>query len=66
MAPALNVSARMLDQEPIPFSKTGVNSRVHSLNASQKQNRWRRNMIYKVDLPSGLSLLNPVLLAYIM
>lgn len=23
-------------------------------------------MIYKVDLPSGLSLLNPVLLAYIM
>ena len=37
MAPALNVSASMLDQEPITFSKRGVNSWVHSLNTSQKQ-----------------------------
>lgn len=37
MAPALNISVRMADLEPISFSRRGIDSHVHSLNASQKQ-----------------------------
>ena len=37
IAPALNISARMLNREPIPFSRRGFNSQIHSLNTSQKQ-----------------------------
>lgn len=65
MASALNVPAKMLDQEPILFSKKGVNSWVHS-HFSETESRQRRKVIYKVDVARGLSLLNPVLLAHIM
>lgn len=37
-----------------------------SKHLPETESRLRRNMIYKVDLPSGPSLLNPVLLVYIM
>lgn len=65
MASALKVSATVFDQEPILFSKNIVNSWVHT-HFSERESRQRRKMVYKVDLASGLFLLNPVLLAYIM
>lgn len=65
MASALEVSAMVFDQEPILFSKNIVNSWVLT-HFSERESRQRRKMVDKVDLASGLFLLNPVLLAYIM
>lgn len=65
MVSALEVSAMVFDQEPILFSKNIVNSWVLT-HFSERESRQRRKMVDKVDLASGLFLLNPVLLAYIM